>query len=118
MSSGPEYTEVEQPFIDQLIQMGWKYTTGNLDHASTSGRESFREVLIRDDLEKAVRRINLDPQGEPWLDDDRITQAVNAVPGRVVRGGRGRSVRDARWRERAVWSAQRNALRKSRVESC
>ena len=65
MSSGPEYTEVEQPFIDQLIQMGWTYTTGNLDHPTTTGRESFREVLVRDDLEKALRRINLDREGRP-----------------------------------------------------
>ncbi len=79
MSSGPEYTEVEQPFIDQLVGMGWKHVTGNLDDPTDTGRESFREVLILDDLEKALRRINLDPQGKPWLDDDRITQAVNTL---------------------------------------
>jgi len=79
MSTGPEFEYVEQPFIDQLIGMGWKFTTGNLDHSTATGRGSFREVLIEDDLRTAVRRINLDPSGEPWLDDDRITQAVNAL---------------------------------------
>ena len=29
--NGPEFTEVEQPFIDQLVAMGWKHTTGSLD---------------------------------------------------------------------------------------
>lgn len=38
MSSEPEYTEVEQPFIDQFVQMGWKYTTGSLDHPPATGR--------------------------------------------------------------------------------
>jgi type I restriction enzyme R subunit len=79
MSIGPEFEHVEQPFLDQLVGMGWKWTTGNLDHPSVSGRASFREVLLLDDLREALRRINRDPNGEPWLDDDRITQAVNAL---------------------------------------
>jgi hypothetical protein len=29
--SGPELTTVESPFIDQLIAMGWKLVTGNLE---------------------------------------------------------------------------------------
>lgn len=64
---------------DQLVGMGWKHTTGNLDHVSATGRESFRDVLLLDDLRKALRRINLDPDGAPWLDDDRITQAINVL---------------------------------------
>jgi len=79
MSSGPEYTYVEQPFIDQLVSMGWKWTTGNLDFPSVTGRESFREVLLLDDLRKALRRINLDDNGNPWLNDARIATAVSAV---------------------------------------
>ena len=31
MSTGPEFTHVESPFIDQLVSMGWLFTTGNLD---------------------------------------------------------------------------------------
>ena len=79
MSSGPEFTEVEQPFLDQLVRMGWKHTTGSLHDPSATGRESFREVLLLGDLKQALRRINLDPDGKPWLDDGRITQAVNAL---------------------------------------
>lgn len=79
MTSGPEFTQVEQPFIDQLMSMGWKYTTGNLDHPSASGRQSFRDVLLEDDLRRALRRINLDDGGNPWLDDGRISTAVSAV---------------------------------------
>ena len=28
--NGAEFTEVEQPFIDQLVLMGWEYTPGSL----------------------------------------------------------------------------------------
>lgn len=32
MSGGPEFEEVEQPFLDQLASMGWEVFTGSLDH--------------------------------------------------------------------------------------
>ena len=51
---------------------------GSVDHPSVTGRESFREVFIKDDLRKAIARINL-RDGEPWLDDGRISQAVSAL---------------------------------------
>ena len=76
MTPGAEFTEVEQPFLDQLISMGWEHTAGSVDD---QGRESLREVLLPDELKQALHRINLDPEGNPWLDDERITQAVNAL---------------------------------------
>jgi len=79
MSTGPEFTLVEKPFLDQLVDMGWKHTTGQLDHMPSGGRESFSEVLLGDDLRKALRRINRDRDGNEWLDPDRVTQAVNAL---------------------------------------
>ena len=79
MSSGPEFELVEQPILDQLVAMGWSLTTANRDFPSASGRESFREVLLSRDLRAALHRINLNPAGQPWLDDGRLTQAVNAL---------------------------------------
>ena len=86
MSSGPEYEKVERPLIDQLVAMPdeegrflWKWTTGNVDHPSVTGRDSFREVLIRKDLEDALRRINLGPDGQPWLDGARLSSAYSAM---------------------------------------
>ncbi len=79
MTIGPEFTEVEQPFIDQLSLMGWSHTLGSLDDPGVTGRESFREVLLLNDLKDALYRINLDPDGKPWLDEGRIMQAVNAL---------------------------------------
>jgi type I restriction enzyme R subunit len=76
--SGPELKTVEAPFIDQLVGMGWKAVTGNLEHPSATGRETFREVLIKSDLRKALERINL-RDGKPWLDDARLSQAVSEL---------------------------------------
>ena len=78
MSGGPEFTYVEQPFLDQLAGLGWKIVTGSVDDPTVTGRESFREVLLRDDLCRALRRINL-RDGAEWLDDARLAQAVGAL---------------------------------------
>ncbi|MBN2566086.1 MAG: type I restriction endonuclease subunit R, partial [Candidatus Eisenbacteria bacterium] len=79
MSGGLEYTEVEQPFVDQLISLGWKYTTGNPDHPSAGGRDSFRDVLLLQDLREALVRINVNDEGRPWLDAARISTTVSAL---------------------------------------
>jgi type I restriction enzyme R subunit len=78
VTGGPELANVEQPFLDQLASMGWKTVTGNLDFPSATGRSSFREVLLKDDLRAAIARINL-RDGKPWLDASRISQAVSAL---------------------------------------
>ena len=78
MTGGPEYAQVEEPFLDQLALMDWKVVTGNLDHPSVTGRETFRDVLIKPDLRKALSRINL-RDGKPWLDEARVSQAVSAL---------------------------------------
>lgn len=76
--SGPEWKEVEWPFLDQLASMGWKIVTGSVDFPSVTGRESFREVLLKQDLRRALARVNR-RDGAPWLDEGRIAQAVNAL---------------------------------------
>ncbi len=45
MTHGPEFTEVEQPFLDQLASLGWKTITGNLDFPSATGRGGSRLAL-------------------------------------------------------------------------
>jgi len=79
MSTGPEFEHVEQPFIDQLMSMGWKHITGSLDHPSVTARENFREVLLVPDLRKALIEINRNAEGEVWLDEGRVSQAVSAL---------------------------------------
>lgn len=77
--SGPEKAKVEDPFIDQLVRMGWEYVTGNIDYPSATGRASFREVLLLDDLRRALRTINRTTDGKEWLDDGRISTAASAL---------------------------------------
>lgn len=79
MSGGPEYNLVERPFIEQLTAMGWEYTPGDRKDPGATQRRSFRDVFLYDDLRAALRRINVDPQGKPWLDEGRIVQAINAL---------------------------------------
>ena len=70
----PERDEVEQPLIDQLVAMGWTH----LQFAGPGdGRQTFSEVILEDRFRHAVRAINLDPDGQPWLDDERLTTIVN-----------------------------------------
>lgn len=79
----PEYIHVELPFIQQLKSMGWQHIEGDWDIASLTERENFRQVLLTGRLRAALKRINLNDNGNPWLDD---TQANIAV-GRLERLG-------------------------------
>lgn len=74
-----EYTEVEKPFIDQLVGMKWQYLPGDIEVPDLTERTSFREVLLKKRLREALRRINVDSDGEPWIDDARIDQALGQV---------------------------------------
>jgi type I restriction enzyme R subunit len=79
VSTGAEFEKVERPFVDQLISMGWKYTIGNPDDPTAAGRQSFRDVLLLDDLRRALVRINVNDERREWLDDARVSTAVSAL---------------------------------------
>jgi type I restriction enzyme R subunit len=74
-----EKAYVEIPFIEQLKGLGWEHIEGDIDVPYLTERESFREVLLRNRLKKAVMAINRDEEGRPWLDEDRVSQIVSAV---------------------------------------
>lgn len=76
---GPERSEVEQPLIDQLVGLGWTHTPGDLADPTATLRASFAEVLLEPDLRDALARINPGPDGESWLDEPRIAQAIAAL---------------------------------------
>lgn len=85
MAVGWEYQLVEKPLIEQLKQMGWTHLQRAPPEAviplepQDSGRTGFDEVFLEGHLRDALHRINLDPQGRPWLDDERIEQAVSEL---------------------------------------
>ena len=74
-----ERTKVELPLIAQLKGMCWQHIEGDIDVPYLTERESFRDVLLVGRLREALRRINLDDKGQPWLDDSRINQAISAL---------------------------------------
>lgn len=85
-----EYTTVEQPLVAQLVALGWTHLDARGGALEASGRTSFRDVLLLPRLRAALRRLNLDEHGQPWLDDARLDAAV----GELLRLG-ARSVMEA-----------------------
>lgn len=81
MISGLESEDalVERPLINQLLTMGWSHIEGDKYEAAATGRDSFRDVVLSDRLRSALRRINLDTNGDEWLDDARLAQVESAL---------------------------------------
>lgn len=76
---GWELDDVEKPFVAQLQALGWTYTEGSLDTPALTGRSSFTEVIQEGVLRERVRALNPGPDGQPWLDDARLSEAVAAI---------------------------------------
>src|SRR2546428_2486534 len=75
---GWELETVEKPFVEQLLMMGWRYVEGDLDTPAHTGRTSFTEVIQEATLRRQLYALNLH-EGQPWLDDERLSQAVGAL---------------------------------------
>jgi type I restriction enzyme R subunit len=76
---GWELETVERPFVEQLLTMGWRYVEGDLDAPAATSRTSFTEVIQEATLRCQLHALNLDATGQPWLDDERLSQAVGAI---------------------------------------
>ena len=70
VGTGDEATESERPAIKQLVAMGYEYKTQS---ELNKTRRDFREVLLYDRLEEAIRRLN------PELDEDGIRDALGQI---------------------------------------
>ena len=79
MSGGLEYERVEWPLVQQLKKLHWSHVEGSKSDPGVTGRGSFREVFLEERLRDAVKRINVDPAGQPWLDEGRVSQAVGTL---------------------------------------
>jgi type I restriction enzyme R subunit len=65
-----EYTEVEQPFLQQLESLGWTVIdqgSGIPQDAGPSLRPNFRQWLLPEVFDTAVRAINRADDGREWL---------------------------------------------------
>ncbi|MCU1213549.1 type I restriction endonuclease subunit R [Stenotrophomonas maltophilia] len=76
---GWELDDVEKPFVAQLQALGWTYSAGSLDDPTVTGRTGFAEVVQERLLRKQLRALNLGPDGAPWLDEVRLSEAVAAI---------------------------------------
>lgn len=70
-----EYTEVEQPFLQQLEALGWEIIDQGQEIPSDparSHRASFRQWLLPDVFTKAVASLNPGTGGYAWLTDKQL----------------------------------------------
>ncbi|MCD6533063.1 MAG: type I restriction endonuclease subunit R [Deltaproteobacteria bacterium] len=70
-----EYTEVEQPFLEQLKTLGWTAIDqgAEIPHdPSKSLRQNFRQWLLPEVFVEAVAAINTTAAGEKWLTEKQL----------------------------------------------
>lgn len=70
-----EYTEVEQPFLQQLGELGWEIIDQGQEIPSDptkSCRVSFRQWLLPDVFNRAVAALNPGKTGGTWLTDKQL----------------------------------------------
>ena len=70
-----EYTEVERPFLQQLAELGWTIIdqgAGVPQDAIPSLRSNFRQWLLPEVFDSAVRAINHTDNGREWLIDRQL----------------------------------------------
>ena len=72
-----EYTEVEQPFLQRLEGLGWTTIDqgeGIPQDPKLSLRENFRQWLLPDVFDEAVRHINRTEEGLCWLTGHQLEE--------------------------------------------
>lgn len=70
-----EYTEVELPFLQQLAELGWTvidHGPGVPQDAAASLRRNFRQWLLPEVFDDAVRAINRTDDGLAWLTNRQL----------------------------------------------
>lgn len=65
-----EFVESEKPALDQLIAMGYEYKT---QQELNIERKDFRQILLYDRLEKAIRKLH------PEIDEEGIYDALDQI---------------------------------------
>lgn len=74
-----EETLVENAAVEQLKLLGWGHIQGHRFRPEVTERDDFRQVLLAGRLRAALRRINATEDGQEWLDESRLNQAVSAL---------------------------------------
>lgn len=77
-----EYTEVEQPFLQQLSTQGWTIIDQGQEipqDPSRSLRQTFRQWLLPEVFAKAVAGINTTAGGESWLTEKQLHELHDQI---------------------------------------
>lgn len=77
-----EYTEVEQPFLQQLAALGWTSIDQGQDipHDPTQSlRHHFRQWLLPEVFQQAVTAINTTADGQSWLTAKQIQDLKDQI---------------------------------------
>ncbi|MEW8623796.1 MAG: HsdR family type I site-specific deoxyribonuclease [Candidatus Thiodiazotropha endolucinida] len=77
-----EYTEVEQPFLQQLQGLGWEIIDQGPDIPSDptkSLRLNFRQWLLPEIFAKSVAALNTTTEGVPWLTDKQLQDLQDQI---------------------------------------
>ena len=83
---------VENPFLAQLKDLGWKIYRQNKDNPEETieitsfnssfepnygekkeFRETFKEIILEDIFRESIKRIN------PWIEEDQINEVLNKI---------------------------------------
>lgn len=79
MSTGPEYVHAEKPLLGQLAGLGWSVVEGSKSDPTVTERCSFGVPVLENRLRAALLRINPRPDGDKWLDESRLAEAVSSL---------------------------------------
>ena len=77
-----EYTEVEQPFLQQLATLGWEVINQGQDipaDPSKSLRLNFRQWLLPEVFAKSVMALNTSAEGKQWLTTKQIQDLQDQI---------------------------------------
>ncbi|MCP4721538.1 MAG: type I restriction endonuclease subunit R [Desulfobacteraceae bacterium] len=77
-----EYTEVEQPFLDQLQVLGWMAVdqgSGIPHNPVKSLRQNFRQWILPDVFADAIKNVNRTSDGEQWLTDKQLNDLQDQI---------------------------------------
>ena len=72
-----EYINVEKPFLDKLRQIGWVVydngAGGIPEDPTESFRTSFKEVILKEKFEAAIKKLN------PWITNEQLKYCYDKI---------------------------------------
>ncbi len=62
-----------EPILNNLSRLGWKIYKSDLYDPAVTFRNGFYQVILENELKKAINRIN------PWLEEDQVIEVMRRV---------------------------------------